>query len=472
MAKPTTTYKCSECGHTQSKWMGQCPTCKNWGTLEEVDIVQVPGVATSSAAKGFRASKATTGNRAKPIGQIAQDNGTFDRIDSGIGEFNRVVGGGLVPGGVVLLAGEPGIGKSTASLTIAGSVANTGKKVVYITGEETDGQVAARAKRLGIIDPNTSAKDNLYLVAEGNLQNAIEELLEIRPQFFVVDSIQTLISGESESRVGSTAQVHEVATDFTAIAKRLNIPAVLIGQVLKDTSQIAGPKQVEHLVDTVLMFESSEDSPLRLLRAKKNRYGSTDEIGLFQHTSEGLIPVEDPSGFFTSPHAPGTTGFANSITLEGIRALPVELQALVTKTKLPNPRKITSGIDHARALQMQAVLDRYIHLNLDSQDVYIATTGGLRLKDASTDLAVVAAIASSAFNFPITPESVFIGEVSLTGEVRQARERDKRCSEASRLGFTTIYTTPGVKNLKVDAEIIQISSVLELIQMLKNGTPN
>jgi DNA repair protein RadA/Sms len=204
-----------------------------------------------------------------------------------------------------------------------------------------------------------------------------------------------------------------------------------------------------------------------MLRANKNRYGATDEIGCFEHTSEGLMPVDDPSGYFTSPHAEGTTGFATSITLEGIRALPIELQALVAKTKLPNPRKITQGIEHGRALQMQAVLDRYIGLQLDSQDVYVATTGGLRLKDTSTDLAAIAAIVSSAQDIAIPVESVFIGEVSLTGEIRASRERQKRCQEADRLGFTTIYTTPSDKKLNVKAKVIEISSVLELCTLLK-----
>lgn len=237
MPPAKTIYKCKECGHTQAKWGGQCPQCKAWATLEEVDNIQVP-TSSGSVGKGFRASKTATNKKAQPVNKITADNGTFDRINTGINEVNRVLGGGLVPGGVILLAGQPGIGKSTASLNIALSIANTGKKVLYITGEETEGQVAARAER---INPpsNTLAMQNLYLLSEGNLQNSIEELLDIRPDFFVVDSIQTLISNDSESRSGSVTQVHEVATDFTNLAKKLNIPAILIGQVLKDTNQIA-----------------------------------------------------------------------------------------------------------------------------------------------------------------------------------------------------------------------------------------
>lgn len=464
---PKTQYKCSACSHVEPKWVGKCPKCLEWSTMEEVENIQL--TTATSTGKGVRAAKAATGNKAQPISKIAANTESARRIDTNIGEVNRVLGGGLVPGGVVLIAGEPGIGKSTACLAIGLAVANTGKKVLYITAEETEGQVASRANRINN-NPIDNPMENLYLLSEGNLQNALQELVDLSPDLFIVDSIQTLLSDDSESRIGSITQVNEVASSFTALAKRMNIPAILIGQVTKD-NQIAGPRVVEHLVDAVLMFESTDDSPLRFLRGIKNRYGSTDEVAIFVHTSEGLMPVEDPSGFFTSPHAEGITGFANSITLEGIRALPIEFTALVTKTKLPNPRKITSGIEHGRALQMQAVLDRYIHLNLDSQDVYVATTGGLKVKDASTDLATLAAIVSSAANIAIPSSAVFIGEVSLTGEIRAARERVKRCVEADRLGFSTIYTTPAKDNekLKVSARVIEVSTVEELCKILANS---
>lgn len=422
---------------------------------------------------GVRASRIATGNKARPINEIVAENANFHHISTGIKEVDRVLGGGLVPGGVILLAGEPGIGKSTSCLAIAASIAKTGKKVLYITGEETAGQVAQRATRIGATTEQENIQESLYLLSEGNLQNAVEQLYETNPDFFVIDSIQTLLSNGSESRMGSVSQINEVATEFTTIAKRLNIPAILIGQVLKDTSQISGPKVIEHLVDVVLMFQASDDeSPLRFLRAQKNRYGATDEIGVFAHTSTGLLPVDDPSSFFTSPHAQGITGFANSVTLEGIRVFPIEITSLVTKTKLPNPRKITSGIEHGRALQMQAVIDRYvskyIRTNLDAQDVYVATTGGLRLKDSSTDLAVLAAIISSATNTPIPSDSVFIGEVSLTGEIRSSRELEKRCNEAARLGFTHIYMPPLKQEATKpsDVEIIEISTVIDLATAL------
>lgn len=474
MSATKTQYVCSNCQAVYPKWLGKCPKCEKWSTLEEQEVTKTNSTSsTTSGGKGYRASQVATNREARPVSKINKDSGKRERMKTGIGEFDRVLGGGLVQGGVILLAGEPGIGKSSASLAAASAIAQQGKKVLYITGEETEEQVADRADRIGASGPEGSGiGDTLYLLSESNLQNALQQVYDLKPDFFVVDSVQTLLSEDSESRLGSITQVNEVATNFNHIAKKLGIPAILVGHVTKD-GNIAGPKTVEHLVDVVLTFEASEDSPLRLLRAKKNRYGATDEIGCFEHTSVGLVAVDDPSGYFTSTHAVGTTGFATSITLEGVRALPIELQALVAKTKLPNPRKITQGIEHGRALQMQAVLDRYVGLRLDTQDVYVATTGGLRLKDTSTDLAVIAAIVSSAEDIPIPADVVFIGEVSLTGEVRPSRERNKRLVEADRLGFKKIFTTPeqskktGFPEKQIHAEIVEIKSVYDLCVLLK-----
>lgn len=460
-----TQYKCTNCGNITAKWAGRCEVCGEWNTIEEFNA-PITVKTTTSGAKGVRASKVATGNTPKPVAEIAQTADTTSRLPCKIGEFDRVLGGGLVYGGVILLAGPPGIGKSSLALAAAAAVANQGKKVLYVTGEETANQVAARALRIGATNDAGTLGQTLYLLSEGNLQNAIQQLIDLSPDFVVIDSIQTLLSDESEGRVGSVTQVNEVATDFTNVAKKLNIPTVLIGHVTKD-GNIAGPRVVEHLVDVVLFFEASDDSPLRLLRAIKNRYGSTEEIGCFEHTSEGLVPVEDPSGFFTNEHAAGTTGFATSVTLEGIRALPIEMQALATPTKLPNPRKITQGIDHGRALMIQAVLDKYVSLRLAEQDVYVSTTGGLRLNDPATDLAIAAAIISSKTNIPLPGDAVFLGEVSLTGEIRAPREREKRIMEAGRLSFATIYTTPG-KEVKTNAKVVTVQSVHELAVIIKS----
>lgn len=466
MAKTRTQFKCTACNATFPKWQGQCGNCNAWNTVEEDTTPVSLGIPSSSGTKGIRASKAATGNQARPVSEIAKTVDTTSRLSTGIGEFDRVLGGGLVYGGVMLLAGNPGVGKSSVALAAAAAIANQGKKVLYITGEETANQVASRALRIGATNDAGTVGQSLYLLSEGNLQNAIQQLLELRPEFVVVDSVQTLLSDDSEGRVGSVTQVNEVATDFTNIAKRMNIPTILIGHVTKD-GNIAGPRVVEHLVDVVLFFESSNDSPLRLLRAVKNRYGSTDEIGCFEHTSEGLMPVDDPSGFFVNEHAPGTTGFATSVTLEGIRALPIEVQALATATKLPNPRKITQGVDHGRSLMIQAVLDKYVKLRFADQDVYVSTTGGLRLDDPATDLAIAAALISSAAGVPIPSNAIFLGEVSLTGEIRAPRERDKRVSEASRLKFDVIYTTPG-KNADKGTNIVYVKTIYELAEKIKS----
>jgi DNA repair protein RadA/Sms len=443
--------------------MGQCPSCKEWNTMEEVDHVAMQKV--TSTAKGVRASKVATNNVARPVSELAGVAYKTERLSTGIGEADRVLGGGLVQGGVILLAGPPGVGKSSCALYIAASVANSGKKVLYITGEETADQVATRALRIGATNKEGTLGQSLYLLSEGNLQNALQQVYDLRPELIVVDSVQTLLSEESESRVGSVGQVTEVATDFTNLAKTMNIPTILIGHVTKEGT-IAGPRVVEHLVDVVLYFEASSDSPLRLLRAIKNRYGATDEIGCFQHTSEGLVPVDDPSEFFVNEHADGTTGFATSITLEGIRALPIEVQALATATRLPNPRKITQGIDHGRALMIQAVLDKYVGLNLSEMDVYVSTTGGLKLDDPSTDLSIAAAIISSKADIPIPSDAIFLGELSLTGEIRNPREREKRILEASRLAFATIYTTPG-KDVPGVTNVVYVKTILELAEKIK-----
>lgn len=467
MAK--TQYKCSNCGKVTAKWSGQCSSCKQWSTLEEVDSEVLGLASTSGKAKGFRASKAATNNEARPVSEIAKTVESTRRTKTGINEFDRVLGGGLVDGGVILLAGAPGCGKSTLSLHVASNMAQNGKKVLYITGEETAAQVASRAVRIGAASSNEKdgqeLGENLFLLAEGNLQNALQQIVDIMPDLLVVDSVQTLLSEESEGSVGSITQVKEVATDITNAAKRLNIPTVIIGHVTKEGS-IAGPRVVEHLVDVVLFFESSEDSPLRMLRGVKNRYGSTDEVGMFQHTVDGLEAVSDPSAFFVDTHAEGTTGFATSVTLEGRRALPIEIQALVTPTKLPNPRKISQGIEHGRSLMIQAVLDKYLGMRLMDRDVYVATTGGLRLQDPATDLATIAALISSDKDIAIPSDVIFLGEVSLTGEIRTPKDRNRRIVEASRLSFSTIYTTPGAKLESVTANVIEVRTLAELARYI------
>jgi DNA repair protein RadA/Sms len=429
-------YRCSECKAVFTAWEGQCGNCDAFGTLDRDDSAVVSSSASAGSfgssipgKPGIRASRAASGRAPQRISQIKAEE--YARISTGIGEFDRVLGGGLVPGGVILLAGAPGAGKSSLSMIAAKSMADQNKTVLIISGEETEAQIASRAARMGALS------DNIYLLAESNLTNAMSHITSLAPDVIVIDSMQTLVSENSEGRVGSPAQVAEVANDLTQLAKTMNIPAILIGHITKDGA-IAGPRVVEHLVDVVLYFEGSKDSPLKLLRGIKNRYGESSNVGCFVHTEDGLEEVIDPSGFFLSDHEEGTTGFATSILIEGNRALPIEIQALVTPTKLPNPRKISHGLDNSRVIMIQAILEKHGRLRLNDKDVYVSTAGGLATKDSSIDLAIAAAIISSVKSYKMPDSSVFLGETSLTGEIRPARDLKRRTGEAERLGFKQI----------------------------------
>lgn len=420
-----TRFKCTSCDAVFVKWDAQCPSCKNWNTLEE-DLNAPPAGKESS-----RAVKKSTNNEPQAVNQINEEE--FTRIDSGIGEFNRVLGGGMTQGSVMLLAGAPGSGKSTLAGMVSNNLSNEGKTVLYVSGEESASQVASRMKRIG------KQSDNLFILSEVNLANVIQQINKLKPDFMVIDSVQTLLSPESDGRVGSPSQVSEVASEINATAKQMNIPTIIIGHITKD-GNIAGPRVVEHLVDVVLYFGSEDkESPLRLLRGVKNRFGATDEIGCFQHTSEGLEEVTDPTGFLTNEHEEGVNGFANSILIEGLRALPIEVTALVTPSPLPNPRKISHGLDNGRVLMIQAILEKYGNVRLSNKDVYVATTGGISAKDNSIDGAIASAIISSYKSAVIPEHSCFIFELSLTGELRKPRDVKKRIMEAERLGYKNIF---------------------------------
>lgn len=454
MAAPTTEFYCTDCGYSQRKWFGQCPECKHWNTAEERSAAAAVAPTASGKAPSARSAAAASGNKPRSVRDISKQ--TYERTPTGIGELDRVLGGGLVPGGVILLAGSPGSGKSTLSNSMAFALAEKGKRVLIVSGEETESQIASRIQRLG------AEHDNVYLMAESSLPNALEQIQDLTPDFFVVDSLQTLVSGDSESRVGSPSQVADVAHGITNLAKRMNVPCLVIGHITKEGS-IAGPRQVEHLVDVVLYFEANEDSPLRILRGIKNRFGSL-EVGVFEHTADGFEEVADPSGFFLVDHEQGVTGYATSIVIEGNRALPIEIQALVAPTKLPNPRKISNGLDNSRVQMIQAILEKHAGLRLNDKDVYVSTTGGLLVKDSSVDLAIAAAIMSSAKNIAVPSHSVFLGETTLTGEVRPARGAKKRAAEARRLGFNKLVEPHSNKDLDVTAN--NVGSIRELRQLL------
>jgi len=422
-------YKCTNCNEVYARWTGTCPNCGEIGTLDETDISVLTATQAPTTKMGSRADRISSGDTPETLSKISTDS--YARLKTGVGEFDRVLGGGIVPGGIMLLAGSPGTGKSSLLLLVASKLADSGKKVLIVSGEETKGQIKSRADRIGV------TSENLYLLSEGNLNNVIGHIGTLRPDVVIIDSIQTMISDNSEGRIGSVTQVSEVAQQLTQVGKTMGIPMLLIGHVTKD-GNIAGPRVVEHLVDVVLYLEDSRDSPLRLLRGVKNRYGATDEVGCFEHAEDGLQEVTDPSGYFLSQHEEGTVGFATSIIVEGNRALPIEVQALVTATNMPNPRRVNHGLDNARVLMIQAILEKHGGLRLNNKDIYVSTTGGLITRDTSIDLAIAAAIISSYKNLPTPDGTVLLGEATLTGEIRRPRNAAKRATEAKRLGFTQI----------------------------------
>lgn len=438
-------FICSACSNEQPRWSGKCGACGEFGTVEEGQATSKTSAAvTLKPAASNRMNKATTNNAPVRIRDIKKhDKG--DRLKTNIGELDRVLGGGIVSGAVVLLAGAPGAGKSTLLSALTQTVAVQGKTVLYISGEENETQIASRHERI------KATHENILILSESNTDNAEDAIFSVKPDLIIVDSIQTLLSPNSESRIGSPSQVTEVANLFTNIAKKLNIPTIMIGHLTKNES-IAGPRVVEHLVDVVLYLEASVDSPLRMLRGIKNRFGSTDEVGLFQHAEDGLMEISDPSTMFSSEHADDVSGYATTITVEGMRAIKTEIVSLVTPSPLPNPRKISHGLDHARCIMVQAILEKHAGLKIGDKDVYVSTTGGLVVKDSSIDLAIAAALISSFYDIPPLKNTVYLGEISLTGEVRAARFNDRRKREAERLGakvydYRTITTIRELVNM-------------------------
>lgn len=369
------------------------------------------------------------------------------RVPTNIEEFDRVLGGGLIPGGVIFLAGHPGAGKSSLLAGVSQELGIQGRTVLYVSGEENKTQIMTRHRRV------KATSDNIYVLCEMNADNISEHIQTLKPDFMIFDSAQTIISSRSQSKAGSASQVIEVVSEFIALAKDTNTPAIIIGHVTKN-DDIAGPKQVEHLVDTVMVLEASTDTPLRILRATKNRYGAVDEVGLFMHEDDGLKEVKDPTGFFTHPHQDGVSGYGVSIMIEGMRAMPIEVQALCTPTTLSNPRKLTHGLEHSRALMIQAILEKHGGVPLNDKDVYVSSAGGVSVKDSSLDLAIAAALISSVYDVEPEPNTVYIGELSLTGEVRPARHEARRVKEAKRLNMTPVTHD-------------QVGTVNELVQRLR-----
>jgi DNA repair protein RadA/Sms len=421
-SKNPNAYRCTECGWQSVKWVGRCGECQAWGTV-------VSSAENEGIARTVKAAKLSETRIAQPITEISTE--AASHWATGIDEFDRVLGGGLVPGATILLSGEPGVGKSTLLLEVAAKAAEEHLRVLYVSAEESVSQVKLRAERTHSLSPT------LMLAAETDLSTVLGQIDAVQPHLVIVDSVQTVASNSIDSGAGSPTQVREVASALIRVAKERSLPVILVGHVTKDGS-IAGPRVLEHLVDVVCQFEGDRHTSLRFVRALKNRYGPTDEVGCFEMTAEGIAEVPDPSGLFLSRSGEAVSGTCVTVALDGRRAMPVEIQALVVKTTAPNPRRVTNGVDGSRVAMLLAVLERRLNIPLADRDVYVSTVGGIRLVDPSADLAIALAIASANSDLPLPHTFAAFGEISLAGEVRPVASSGLRVTEARRLGFTDI----------------------------------
>ncbi|MDD2508633.1 MAG: DNA repair protein RadA [Aliarcobacter skirrowii] len=445
--KKNTLFECQHCGEQSSKWLGKCPNCDSWDSFLELNADQQE-VLKQTIKVSSEVSKA------RPITDIKQDD--VERFSSFNYEFDLVLGGGVVPGSLTLIGGSPGVGKSTLLLKVAGSIAKSGKKVLYVSGEESAGQIKLRANRL---DANS---ENLFLLSEIKLEEIMDELLRENYEVCIIDSIQTIYSSLLNSSPGSVSQVREITFELMRKAKESNIAMFIIGHITKDGS-IAGPRVLEHMVDTVLYFEGEASRELRMLRGFKNRFGSTSEIGIFEMTAEGLISAKDIASKFFDKNK-SQSGSSLTVSMEGSRAIILEVQALVTESTYPNPKRSATGFDANRLTMLLALLEKKLDLPLNNYDVFVNISGGIKIKESSADLAVIASIISSFRNRPISKESVFIGEVSLTGEIKDVYSLDIRLKEASAQGIKKAVVAQKIKQdlgIKVFA-VDEVSKMIEL----------
>jgi len=419
MAKSHTTYVCQSCGYESPKWMGRCPDCDEWASLvEETVEVSKPSSGRAAAAGQFAAPT--------PITELAASGAA--RTSSGISEFDRVLGGGVVDGSLVLIGGDPGIGKSTILIQVANHLSNTSGKVLYISGEESAEQIKLRSNRIGIAAPN------LLLASETNIQAVEHYVSEVSPKYVVIDSIQTMYDPELSSAPGTVSQVRSCTAALARAAKTAGIPVFIVGHVTKEGA-IAGPRVLEHMVDTVLYFEGERHQSYRVLRAVKNRFGSTDELGIFEMRESGLEEVANPSEVLLAERPQHGAGSVVTSTMEGSRPILVEVQALVAPSYFTSPRRTASGVDYNKMLMILAVLEKRVGLSLGNKDVYVNIAGGVRIVEPAADLAIALAVASSLLDTPADSSAIALGEVGLAGEVRTVNQVEKRLKEAARLGF-------------------------------------
>jgi DNA repair protein RadA/Sms len=446
MAKSKTVYVCQNCGAESAKWVGRCNSCGEWNTFTEQVIHKAPA----------RRFESEPGRRSVPekITDVRSDK--LERYDTRNKEFNRVLGGGLVPGSMVLIGGEPGIGKSTLALQIA---VKFQASTLYVSGEESPQQIKMRAERLGSLNEAT------LVLAETSLQGIITQINQVRPELVIIDSIQTLFSEEIESTPGSVSQVRECAAQLLRVAKQTGIPVILIGHITKE-GNLAGPKILEHIVDTVLQFEGDSHHMYRILRASKNRFGSTSELGVFEMRNDGLAEIANPSEVLLSQHSNDLSGSAVAANIEGIRPLMIETQALVSTAAYGTPQRTSNGFDIRRLNMLLAVLEKRANFHLSSKDVFINIAGGLRVDDPATDLAIVSAVLSSTVDIALDKNSCFAGEVGLSGEIRPVGRLEQRISEAEKLGFSTIFVSEfhdkAIQTDRFAIRIIKLAKIQEL----------
>lgn len=448
-------FFCQNCGHEESKWLGQCPACKEWNTFVEEKIT-----VSASGKSGAARSGKETDISIVPLMNVSTDED--ERIQTQIQELDRVLGGGIVEGSLVLVGGDPGIGKSTLLLQVCQKLSSINKKVLYISGEESLKQIKLRANRMG------EFSGNLFLLCETNLEMIRTAIEKQKPDMVVIDSIQTMYSEEVTSAPGSVSQVRESTNVFMQLAKGMNIAVFIVGHVTKEGT-VAGPRVLEHMVDTVLYFEGDRHASYRILRSVKNRFGSTNEIGVFEMRKEGLIEVENPSEFMLSGKPENASGSVVACAMEGTRPMLMEIQALVCRSNFGMPRRTAAGIDYNRVNLLMAVLEKRVGLPLSNYDAYVNIAGGIRMNEPAIDLGVIMAVASSYKNKPVAEDMIVFGEVGLSGEVRAVTMPEQRVAEARKLGFKTcVLPEVCVKNIghAEGIELVGVKSVAQAMDLI------
>ncbi len=428
MAKIKTVFTCQECGYQTAKWLGKCPDCNQWNSFSEEETIKA--VSTKGAPKSIAGRE----SKPKTISQIEVE--TVERYVTKIDEFDRVMGGGVTIGSLTLIGGEPGIGKSTLLMEVCGKLIDNYKneRILYVSGEESESQVAQRSKRLGVHN------ENFYIYNETNWQNVLAQVKELKPKFLVLDSIQTTHSNQVDSAAGTLTQIREVTYELMNYAKSYNLTCFIIGHVTKE-GQIAGPKVLEHMVDTVIYFEGDQLGQYRMLRVMKNRFGNTNEVGIFEMQEKGLVEIKNPSQYFLEQSLNGSYGRSLTCILEGTRSLFVEIQALVVENKFAQGRRTTQGLDSNRVALLVAVIDKYFGIPLSYNDIYVNVVGGMKLTSRESDLSIIASLLSSYHNQPLDSDTIYLGEVGLTGEVRSVPMMEIRLKEIAQMNYKRVVTS-------------------------------